>query len=111
MAAINNIEIFGFVCRETNPPAINIKRGKDKQAQIMTFTPPVRNVSIHDINLVLLRKKERLCVNITGCTFTPNGKFIFADYGTKGLHILNEDWTSDNLDTKLPVIRYAYDVT
>ena len=56
MAEINNIEIFGSVCRETNPPAINIKRGKDKQAQIMTFTPPVRNVSIHDINLVLLRK-------------------------------------------------------
>jgi hypothetical protein len=45
---INNIEIFGSVCRETNPPAINIKRGKDKQAQIMTITPPVRNVSIHD---------------------------------------------------------------
>ena len=41
MAEINNIEIFGSVCRETNPPAINIKRGKDKQAQIMTFTPPV----------------------------------------------------------------------
>ena len=111
MAAINNIEIFGLVCRETNPPVINIKRGKDKQAQIMTITPPVRNVSIHDINLVLLRKKERLCNRITGCTITPNGKFIFADWGTKGLHILNEDWTSDNLDTKLPVIRNAYDVT
>ena len=41
MAEINNIEIFGSVCRETNPPAISIKRGKDKQAQIMTFTPPV----------------------------------------------------------------------
>ena len=111
MAAINNIEIFGLVCRETNPPVINIKRGKDKQAQIMTITPPVRNVSIHDINLVLLRKKERLCNRITGCTITPNGKFICADWGTKGLHILNEDWTSDNLDTKLPVIRNAYDVT
>ena len=109
MAAITNIEIFGSVCRETNPPAINIKRGKDKQAQIMTFTPPVRNVSIHDINLVPLRKKERLCDNITGCTITPNGKFIFAD--RKGLHILNEDWTSDNLDTKLPAIRHAFDVT
>jgi hypothetical protein len=36
MAAINNIEIFGSVCRETNPPAINIKRGKDKQAQEMS---------------------------------------------------------------------------
>jgi len=111
MAAINNIEIFGSVCRETNPPAINIKRGKDKQAQIMTITPPVRNVSIYDINLVLLRKKERLCVQITGCTITPNGKFIFTDVGTKGLHILTEDWTSDNLDTKLPAIRNAYDVT
>jgi hypothetical protein len=32
MVAINNIEIFGSVCRETNPSAINIKRGKDKQA-------------------------------------------------------------------------------
>jgi hypothetical protein len=53
----------------------------------MTFTPPVRNVSIHDINLVLLRKKERLCNEITGCTITPNGKFIFADFGTKGLHM------------------------
>jgi hypothetical protein len=83
MAGINNIEIFGSVCRETNPPAINIKRGKDKQAQIMTFTPPV--------NLVLLRKKEHLCSEITGCTITPNGKFIFADYDTKGLHILKED--------------------
>jgi hypothetical protein len=61
---------------------------------LMTFTPPVRNVSIHDINLVLLRKKERLCNQITGCTITPNGKFICVDYGTKGLHILNEDWTS-----------------
>ena len=107
MAGINNIEIFGSVCREINPPAINIKRGKDKQAQIMTFTPPVRNVSIHDINLVLPRKKERLCNRITGCTITPNGKFIFADYSEKGLCILNEDWTSDNLETKLPVIRYA----
>jgi hypothetical protein len=48
------------VCRETNPPAINIKREKDKQAQIMNIAPPVRNVSIQDINLVLLRKKERL---------------------------------------------------
>ena len=111
MAEINNIEIFGSVCRETNPPAISIKRGKDKQAQIMTITPPVRNVSIHDQNLVLLRKKERLCKQITGCTITPNGKFIFADLGTKGLHILSEDWTSDNLDTKLPAIRNAYDVT
>ena len=111
MAAINNIEIFGLVCRETNPPVINIKRGKDKQAQIMTFTPPVRNVSIHDINLVLLRKKERLCDNISGCTITPNGKFIFVDFDMKGLRILNEDWTSDNVDTKLPVIRGAYDVT
>ena len=111
MAAINNIEIFGLVCRETRPPAISIKRGKDKQAQIMTITPPVRNVSIHDINLVLLRKKERLCNQITGCTITPNGKFIFADYGTKGLHILSEDWTSDNLDIELPVIRAANDVT
>lgn len=111
MAGINNIEIFGSVCRETNPPAINIKRGKDKQAQIMTFTPPVRNVSIHDINLVLMRKKERVCNQITGCTITPNGKFIFADYSEKGLHILNEDWTSDNLDTKLPDIQYAFDVT
>jgi hypothetical protein len=111
MVAINNIEIFGSVCRETNPPAINIKREKAKQAQIMTITPPVRNVSIQDINLVLLRKKERLSNNIRGCTITPNGKFIFADYGKKGLHILNEDWTSDNLDTKLPDIRDAYDVT
>ena len=111
LAAINNIEIFGSVCRETNPPVINIKIGKDKQAQIMTITPPVKNVSIHDINLVLLRKKERLCNQITGCTITPNGKFICADYGTKGLHILNEDWTSDNLDTKLPAIKYAFDVT
>ena len=111
MAAINNIEIFGSVCRETNPPVINIKRGKDKQAQIMTITPPVRNVSIHDINLVLLRKKEHLCNRITGCTITPNGKFIFADWDTKGLHILSEDWTSENLDIKLPVIRDAYDVT
>jgi hypothetical protein len=89
MAAINNIEIFGSVFGETNPSAMNIKRGKDKQAQIMTFTPPVRNVSIHDINLVLSRKKERVCNNITGCTITPNGKFIFTDYGTKRLHILN----------------------
>jgi hypothetical protein len=111
MAGINNIEIFGSVCRETNPPVINIKKEKDKQAQIMTITPPVRNVSIHEIQLVLLRKKERLCNNITGCTITPNGKFIFADYGTKGLHILNEDWTYDNLDTKLPAIKYAFDVT
>jgi hypothetical protein len=71
MAAINNIEIFGLVCRETNPPVINIKRGKDKQAQIMTFTPPVRNVSIHDINLVLLRKKERLCDNISVVNTCP----------------------------------------
>jgi hypothetical protein len=46
MVAINNIEIFGSVCRETNPPAINIKREKDKQAPIMNITPPVRNVSI-----------------------------------------------------------------
>jgi hypothetical protein len=45
MVAINNIEIFGSVCRETNPPAINIKWEKDKQAQIMNITPPVRNVS------------------------------------------------------------------
>jgi hypothetical protein len=111
MVAINNIKIFGSVCRETNPPAINIKRGKDKQAQLMTITPPVRNVSIHDINLVLLRKKERVCDKIRGCTITPNGKFIFADYGKKGLHILNEDWTSDNLDVELPVIPNAYDVT
>ena len=111
MAAINNIEIFGSVCRETNPPAINIKRRKEKHAQIMTITPPVKNVSIHDINLALLRKKKRLCRKITGCTITPNGKFIFADYGTKGLHILNEDWTSDNLDIKLPAISSAYDVT
>jgi hypothetical protein len=66
MAAINNIEIFGAVCRETNAPAINIKRGKDKQAQIMTFTPPVRNVSIHDINLVLMRKKTRLVNKLQG---------------------------------------------
>jgi hypothetical protein len=79
MVAINNIEIFGSLCRETNPPAMNIKRGKDKQAQLMTFTPPVRNVSIHDINLVLLRKKDSLSSQITGCTITPNGKFIFAD--------------------------------
>ena len=111
MTAINTIEIFGSVCRETNPPVINIKRGKDKQAQIVTITPPVRNVSIHDMNLVLLRKKERFCNQITGCTITPNGKFIFADFGTKGLHILSEDWTSDNLDTKLPAIRNAFDVT
>jgi hypothetical protein len=111
MAAINNIEIFGSVCRETNPPAINIKRGKDKQAQIMTITPPGRNVSIHDINLVLLRRKERLCDIITGCTITPNSKYIFADVGTKGLHNLNDDWTSDNLDIELPAISNALDVT
>ena len=108
MVAINNIEIL---CRETNPPAINIKREKDKQAQIMNITPPVRNVSIYDINLVLLRKKERLSREITGCTITPNGKFIFADYDEKGLHILNEDWASDNLDVELPAIPNAYDVT
>jgi hypothetical protein len=65
MVAINNIEIFGSVCRETNLPAINIKRGKDKHAQIINITPPVRNVSIQDINLVLLRKKERLSSTIT----------------------------------------------
>ena len=111
MTGINNIEIFGSVCRETNPSAINIKRGKDKQTHIMTITPPVSNVSIHDINLVLLRKKERICNNITGCTITPNGKFIVADFDMKGLHILNEDWTSDNSDTKLPTIRKAFDVT
>ena len=111
MGEINNIEIFGLVCRETNPPVINIKRGKDKQAQIMTITPPVRNVSIHDINLVLLRKKEHLCNKITGCTITPNGKFILADYYTSEFHILNEDWTSDKLDTKLPAICHAFDVT
>ena len=111
MAAIKHFEIFGSVCRETSPPAINIKREKDKQAQIMTITPPVRNVSIHDINLLLLRTKERLCNQITGCTITPNGKFIFADWGIKGLHILNEDWTSDNLDIKIPAIRDSYDVT
>jgi hypothetical protein len=60
MVAINNIEIFGSVCRQTNPPAINIKREKDKQTQIMNIAPPVRNVSINDINMVLLRKKELL---------------------------------------------------
>jgi hypothetical protein len=27
------------------------------------------------------------------------------------IHILNEDWTFDNLDTKLPAIKYAFDVT
>jgi hypothetical protein len=54
MAAINNIEIFGSVCRETNPSAINIKRGKDKQAQIMTFTPPV------SVNLT--RKASKLII-------------------------------------------------
>jgi hypothetical protein len=111
MVAINNIEIFGSICRETTPPAINMKREKDKQAQMMNITPPVSNVSIHDINLVLLRKKERLSSNITGCTITPNGKFIFADYFKKGLHILNEDWTSDNLDVELPALSSAYDVT
>ena len=111
MVVINNIEIFGSVCRETTPPAINMKREKDKQAQMMNITPPVSNVSIHDINLVLLRKKERLSSNITGCTITPNGKFIFADYFKKGLHILNEDWTSDNLDVELPALSSAYDVT
>jgi hypothetical protein len=68
-------------------------------------------VSIHDINLVVLRKKDSLSDNITGCTITPICKFIFANYGMKGLHILNEDWTSDNLDTKLPAIRNPYDVT
>jgi hypothetical protein len=68
-------------------------------------------VSIQDINLVLLRKKERLSNNIRGCTITPNGKFIFADYDKKGLHILNEDLTSDNLDVELPTISNAYDVT
>ena len=111
MAAINTIEICGSVCRETTPPAINIKRGKDKQAHIMTFTPPVRNASIHRINLVLLRKKERLCDRITGCTITPNGKCIFADVGTTGLHILNEDWTSDNIDIALSAIHPACNVT
>jgi hypothetical protein len=102
MAAINNIEIFGLVCKETNPPVINIKRGKDKQAQIMTITSPIRNVSIHDINMVPLGKKERICSKITGCTVTPNGIFIFADRGMDGLHIIK-----DNLYTKLPVSRYA----
>jgi hypothetical protein len=111
MVAINNIEIFGSVCRETNPPTINIKREKDKQAQIITITPPVRNVSINDINLVLLRTKKRLSSKITGCTITPNGKLIFADYDKKGLRILSEDWTSDYLDVELPVISYAYDLT
>jgi hypothetical protein len=111
MAAIKHFEMFGSVCRETSPLAINIKREKDKQAQLMTITPPVRNVSIHDINLLLLRTKERLCNQITGCTITPNGKFIFADWGTKGLHILNEGWTYDNLYIKLPAIRDSYDVT
>ena len=111
IVAINNIEIFGSLCRETYPPAINIKREKDKQAQTMNIAPPVRNVSIHDINLVLLRKKEHLSSRITGCTITPNGNFIFADYYKKGLHILNEDWTTDNLDVELPAIPKAYDVT
>jgi hypothetical protein len=37
MAEINNIEIFGSVCRGTNPPAISIKRGKDKQAFLGIF--------------------------------------------------------------------------
>ena len=74
-------------------------------------TAPVRNVSIHDINLVLLQKKERLYNTIRGCAITPNGKFLFADYGTKGLHILNEDWTTDNLDVELPAISKAFDVT
>jgi predicted nucleotidyltransferase len=36
-AAINNIEIFGSVCRETSPPVINIKKEKDKQAQGFQF--------------------------------------------------------------------------
>ena len=111
MVAINNIDIFGSVCRETNPPAINIKREKDKQAKIMNIAPPVRNVSINDINMVLLRKKERLSSKITGCTITPNGKFIFADGGKKGLRILNEDWTSDNLEVELPAIPNSFDVT
>jgi hypothetical protein len=57
----------------------------------MNIAPPVRNVSINDINMVLLRKKELLSSKITGCAITPNGKFLFADYDTKGLHILNED--------------------
>ena len=74
-------------------------------------TAPVRNVSIHDINLVLLQKKERLYNTIRGCAITPNGKFLFADYDTKGLHILNEDWTTDNLDVELPAISKAFDVT
>jgi hypothetical protein len=47
-----------------------------KQAQIMNIAPPVRNVSIHDINLVLLRKKEHLSSRITGCTITPNADCI-----------------------------------
>jgi hypothetical protein len=59
----------------------------------------------------LLRKKERLSSRITGCIITPNGKFIFADYDKKGLHILSEDLTSDNLDVELPTISNAYDVT
>jgi hypothetical protein len=57
---------------------------------------------------VLLRKKERFCDRITGCTITPKGKFIFADVGTTGLHILNEDWTSDNIDIALPLYQQQH---
>jgi formylmethanofuran dehydrogenase subunit E len=60
---------------------------------------------------ILLSNSCTLKIPITGCTITPNGKFIFADYGKKGLHILNEDWTTDNLDVELPAISFAYDVT
>jgi hypothetical protein len=41
-------------------------------------TAPVRNVSIHDIKLVLLQKKERLYNTIRGCAITPNGKFLLS---------------------------------
>jgi hypothetical protein len=58
-----------------------------------------------------LSRKASQSSKITGCTITPNGKFIFADGGKKGLHILNEDWTSDNLNVGLPAIPNAYDVT
>ncbi|CAC5403662.1 unnamed protein product [Mytilus coruscus] len=97
----STIESFGTVTLETKPPLVVLKRGKDKQAQIMSVVPRVVPKSFDEMTLsqisqfTLKVKNRQKPYEIRGITVLPDGKIILADSGRLKLFIVNNNGMLD----------------
>lgn len=98
------IKAFGKVTTQSGLPVVELKREKDKQAQIMSNDPHHAQLSFDEITLTQISritfKKENSKKNdFEGITVLPNGQILLADSFNKRLYFVSKE---GKLGKKIP---------